>query len=107
MYDHCNITIRQYWEVMFVNTSAMQYGGAMYCDHHSDVTLEGYIPGPVTFIGNAAEHGGAICVSQSIMKFANNSVAMLDKNRAIGNGRAIYFSNDFVTLWQHLIRILP
>jgi len=43
-YYYC-ITIGQYSEVMFVSNSAMQCGGAMYCDRHSDVTIEG----PVTF----------------------------------------------------------
>ena len=58
-YDHCNITIRQYSEVMFVSNSAMHCGGAMYFDLHSDVALEG----PMTFTSNTAEHGGAVCLS--------------------------------------------
>ena len=102
-YDHCNITIRQYSEVMFIKNSAVQYGGAMYCDHHSDVTLEGNIP--VIFTGNTAEHGGAVCVSQSIMKFANNSVLMLNNNRAIGNGGAMHFGDNFTAI-QYLITAL-
>ena len=68
-YYYC-ITIGQYSEVIFVSNSAMQCGGAMYCDRHSDVILEG----PVTFTSNTAEQGGAVCVSQSIMEFVNNSV---------------------------------
>jgi len=63
----------------------------MYSDRHSDVTLEG----PVTFTMNTAECGGAVCVAQSIMKFANNSVVMLSNNRAIENGGGLYFTNDF------------
>ena len=92
-YDHCNITIRQYSEVMFDTNSAMEYGGAMYCDHHSDVTLEGNIS--VTFTNNTAKNGGAVCVSQSVMKFANNSVMMLSENRAIENGGAILYTKNF------------
>ena len=92
-YGHCNITLRQYSKVTFDKNSAMQYGGAMYCDHHSDVTLEGNIP--VTFTSNTAEHGGAVCVSQSVIKFANNSVVMLNDNRAIENGGAMYFTGDY------------
>ena len=98
-YDHCNVTIRQYSEVMFDKNSAMEYGGAMYCDRHSDVTLEGN--NPVTFTNNTAEHGGAVSVSQSVMKFANNSVVMLSKNRAIRNGGAIYFSDHFMATFDH------
>ena len=97
-YDHCNITIRQYSEVMFDKNSAMQYGGAMYCDHHSDVTLERNIP--VTFTSNTAENGGAVCVSQPVMKFANNSVVMLNDNRAIGNGGAMHISDDFKVIFN-------
>ena len=101
--DHCNIILRQYSEVMFVKNSAMQYGGAMYCDHHSDVTLEGNIP--VTFTGNTAEHGGAVCVSQSIIKFANNSVVMFNNNRAIGNGGGMHFSDNFTAIFDHVSSI--
>ncbi|XP_065895382.1 uncharacterized protein [Dysidea avara] len=97
-YGHCNITIRQYSEVMFDKNSAMQYGGAMYCDRHSDVTLEGNIP--VTFTSNTAENGGAVCVSQSVMKFANNSVVMLNDNRAIGNGGAMHIIDDFKVIFN-------
>ena len=96
-YDHCNITIGQYSEVAFVSNSAMQCGGAMYCDRHSDVTLQG----PVTFTSNAAEDGGAVCMSQSIMKFANNSVVMLDNNRAIENGGGLYFTDKFAVTFVH------
>ena len=98
-YYHCNITIRQYSEVMFDKNSAMQYGGAMCCDRHSDVILEGNIP--VTFTSNTADRGGAVSVSQSVMKFANNSVVMLSKNRAIRNGGAIYFSDHFIATFDH------
>ena len=97
-YNHCNITIRQYSEVMFDKNSAMEYGGAMCCDRHSDVTLEGNIP--VTFTSNTAENGGAVCVSQSVMKFANNSVVMLIDNRAIGNGGAMHISDDFKAIFN-------
>jgi len=47
----------------------MQCGGAVYCDHYLDVTLEG----TVTFTTNTAEHGGAVCIAQSIIKFVINS----------------------------------
>ena len=97
-YDHCSITIRQYSEVMFDTNSTMHYGGAMCCDRHSDVTLEGNIP--VTFTNNTAEHGGAVCVSQSVIKFANNSLVMLNDNRAIGNGGAMHISDDFKTIFN-------
>ena len=48
----------------------MQCGGAVYCDHHFDVTLEG----TVTFTANTAEHGGTVCIAQSIIKFVTISV---------------------------------
>ena len=98
-YYHCNITIRQYSEVIFDKNSAMQYGGAMYCDHHSDVTLEGN--NPVSFTSNTAEHGGAVCVSQSVMTFAHNSVVMLSKNRAIGNGGAVLYTKNFTATFNN------
>ncbi|XP_065908921.1 uncharacterized protein [Dysidea avara] len=98
-YHHCNIAIKQYSEVMFIENSAIRYGGAMYCDHHSDVTLEGNIP--VIFTSNTAEHGGAVCISQSILKFANNSVVMFNNNRAIRNGGAMYISNNFTTTFDY------
>ena len=99
MYGHCNVTIRQYSEVMFDKNSAVEYGGAMYCDRHSDVILEGNIP--VTFTNNTAKNGGAVCVSQSVMKFANNSVVMLNNNRAIGNGGAILYTKNFTVTFYH------
>ena len=43
------------------------------------------------FTTNTAEHGGAVCVSQCIIKFTNNSVVMLDKNKAVENGGGLYF----------------
>ena len=70
----------------------------MHCDRHSVVTLEGNIP--VTFTSNAAEYGGAVCVSQSIMKFANNSVVMLNNNRAVENGGGMHFSNNFIATFD-------
>ena len=97
--DYCNITIRQYSEVTFVKNSAMQYGGAMYCDRHSDVTLEGDIP--VTFTSNTAKHGGAVCISQSIIKFVNNFVVMVNNNRAVENGGAMYFSDNFTAIFDY------
>ena len=96
-YDHCNITIGQYSEVMFVYNSAMQCGGAMCCNRHSDVTLEG----PVTFTNNTAEHGGAVCVSQSVMKLENTSELMLNSNRAVGNGGGLHFDNQFRATFDH------
>jgi len=96
-YDHCKITIGQYSEVIFVDNSAMQCGGAMYCDRHSDVTLEG----TVTFTSNIAKHGGAVCVSQSIMKFTNNSAVELSNNRATGNGGGLYFTDKFKAIFNH------
>ena len=98
-YHHCNIAIKQYSEVMFIENSAMRYGGAMYCDHHSDVTLEGNIP--VIFTSNTAEHGGAVCISQSILKFANDSAVMFNNNRAIRNGGAMHFSNNFTATFDY------
>ena len=98
IYGHCNVTIRQHSEVMFDKNSAMQYGGAMYCDHHSDVTLEGNIL--VTFTSNTAENGGAVCVSQSVVKFANNCVVMLNDNRAIGKGGAMHISDDVKAIFN-------
>ena len=98
-YSHCNITIRQHSELMFVRNSAMQYGGAMYCDGHSDVRLEGN--NPVTFTSNSAEHGGAVYVSQSFVKFANNSVVIFNNNRAIGNGGAIYLTDRLTVTFDH------
>ena len=88
---HCNITIGQYSKVMFVSNSAMQYGGAIYCDRHSDATLK----------SNTAEHGGAVCASQSIIKLANNSVVMLRINKAIKNGRISYFINKFTVTFDY------
>ena len=70
----------------------------MHCDRHSIVTLEGNIP--VTFTSNAAEYGGAVCVSQSIMKFANNSVVMLNNNRAVENGGGMHFSSNFIATFD-------
>ena len=98
-YYHCNIMIRQYSEVIFDKNSAMQYGGAMYSDRHSDITLEGN--NPVTFTSNTAEHGGAVCVSRSVMTFAHNSVVMLSKNRAIGNGGAVLYTKNFTATFNN------
>jgi len=69
----------------------------MYCDHHSDVTLEG----PMTFMSNTDEHGGAVCVLKSIIKFANDSVVMLSNNRAIGNGGRLYFTDKYSTKFDY------
>jgi len=85
---------------MLAKNGVMQYSGAMYCDRHSDVTLEGNIT--MTFTSNIAEHGGAVCVSQLIIWFANNSAMMLSSNRAVENGGAYTLA---ITLLQHLIRI--
>jgi len=82
---------------MFVNNSAVQFGGAMYCDRHSDVTLEG----TVTFTRNTAEHGGAVCALQSIIKFTNNSVVILTNNRALENGGGLFFSKNFSAIFDN------
>ena len=95
--DHCNITIGQLSEVTFVGNSAMQCGGAMYCDRYSYVTLAG----PVTFKSNTAEHGGAMCVSKSIMKFAKKSVVLLSNNRAVENGGGLYLIDNYNASFDH------
>ena len=96
-YDHCKIMIGQHCEVMFAGNNAMQYGGAMYCDHDSDIILEG----KVTFTSNTAEHGGAVCISQSIMKFANKSVVLLSSNRAVENGGGLYLTDNYNVSFDH------
>jgi len=88
-YNHSRVTIGKYSTVMFVSNNAIQCGGAIYCDRHSDLTLEG----AVTFLRNTAEHGGAVCASHSILKFANNSVVTVNNNRAIENGGGLYFTD--------------
>ena len=88
-YDHCNITLVKYSVVTFFSNSALQCGGAVYCGHHSDVRLEE----TVTFTTNTAEHGRAVCVAQSIIKFVTNSAVMLKNSRAIENGGGLYFTD--------------
>jgi len=82
---------------MFVNNSAMQYCVAMCCNRHSDVTLEG----PVAFTNNTAEHGGAVCVSQSVINLENTSELMLNSNRTEGNGGGQHFDNQFRATFDH------
>ena len=87
-YDHCNITLGKYSIVTFVSNSAMQCGGAVYCGHHFDVTLEG----TVTFTTSTAEHGGAVCVAQSIIKCDRAY-----ENRACGLKHAMLFDLTYLT----------
>ena len=53
------------------------------------------LKGQVTFKSNTAEHGRAVCVSQSIIMLMDTSVVILNYNKAIKNGGGLYFSNQF------------